>query len=170
MLQGAQEVRKMYDFHVWANQTMLTHLRKLGEDIYRQEVQSVFRTVAQAMAHIYIVDAGWLDMMSGKSMHEAMADSRVLTPEVESKTMQEIEVMYAELADRFQAFLRSQEDLGRTIVLDNPYAGVRDTSLAEMILQVVNHGTYHRGNVTAMLRQMGHASVMTEYALFWYAG
>ena len=35
-----------------------------------------------------------------------------------------------------------------------------------MVLQVVNHATYHRGNITAMLRQMGHASVMTEYALY----
>lgn len=53
--------------------------------------------------------------------------------------------------------------------LDNPYAGIRDTSYAEIILQIVNHGTYHRGNITAMLRQMGHASTMTEYALYWYA-
>ncbi|MGA3513472.1 DinB family protein, partial [Lactiplantibacillus plantarum] len=28
---------------------------------------------------------------------------------------------------------------------------------------------YHRGNISAMLRQIGHASVMTEFALFWYA-
>ncbi|MDF2647517.1 MAG: dinB [Paenibacillus sp.] len=57
----------------------------------------------------------------------------------------------------------------KRIMLDNPYTRLRDTSLSEMVLQVVNHGTYHRGNITAMLRQMGHASVMTEYALFWYS-
>ena len=78
--------------------------------------------------------------------------------------------MYAELSVRFKAFLKDQSDLEKKITLDNPYAGVRETSLAEMVLQVVNHATYHRGNVTAMLRQMGYASVMTEYALFWYAG
>lgn len=165
-----QEVRTMYDFHVWANRTMLTHLKKLGEEIYTREIQSVFPTVARTIAHIYVVDSGWLAMMGGKSMNEVMAVSAERTAEAESKSIEEIEILYAELAERFKAFLNSEEDLGRTIVLDNPYAGVRDTSLSEMVLQVVNHATYHRGNITAMLRQMGHASVMTEYGLFWYAG
>ncbi len=31
---------------------------------------------------------------------------------------------------------------------------------------VVNHGTYHRGNVTAMLRQQGYAGVATDYLFF----
>lgn len=165
-----QQVRNMYDFHVWANQTMLTHLKKLGEDIYTREIQSVFPTVSKAIAHIYVVDSGWLDMMNGKSMNEAMADSVQLTADAESKSIEEIEAMYTQLSERFRAFLDTQASLEEMIVLDNPYAGVRDTSLAEMLLQVVNHGTYHRGNITAMLRQMGHASVMTEFALFWYAG
>lgn len=165
-----QQIRNMYDYHVWANQTMLTHLKKLGRDIYTQEIQSVFPTVWKVIAHIYVVDSGWLDMMRGKSMSEAMTDSVQLTLDAESKSIEEIETMYAQLADRFKAFLDEQESVEETIVLDNPYAGVRDTSRAEMLLQVVNHGTYHRGNITAMLRQMGHASVMTEYALFWYAG
>ncbi|MBP1966801.1 DinB family protein [Paenibacillus aceris] len=165
-----EQVRNMYDFHVWANQTMLTHLKKLGEDICTREIQSVFPTVLKVIAHIYVVDSGWLDMMNGKSMNEAMADSVQLTADAESKSIEEIETMYIQLSERFRAFLDTQATLEETIVLDNPYAGVRDTSLAEMLLQVVNHGTYHRGNITAMLRQMGHASVMTEYALFWYAG
>jgi uncharacterized damage-inducible protein DinB len=37
-----------------------------------------------------------------------------------------------------------------------------------MILHVVNHGTYHRGNITAMLRQMGYASVPTDYGIYLY--
>ncbi|MEH7531611.1 DinB family protein, partial [Priestia megaterium] len=31
-----------------------------------------------------------------------------------------------------------------------------------------NHGTYHRGNITAMLRQLGHPGVMTDYVLYLY--
>ncbi|BFT75123.1 DinB family protein [Paenibacillus sp. P36] len=165
-----QQIRNMYDFHVWANQTMLTHLKKLGKDVYTREIQSVFPTVSKVIAHIYVVDAGWLDMMQGKSMNEAMADSVPLTADAESKSMEELEMMYVQLSERFKAYLDEQASLEETIVLDNPYAGVRETSRAEMLLQVVNHGTYHRGNITAMLRQMGHASVMTEYGLFWYAG
>ncbi|MGG1658338.1 DinB family protein [Brevibacillus sp. NRS-1366] len=161
-------VKTMYDFHTWANQTMLKRLKELPQEVYSQEVQSVFPTVAKVMAHIYIVDQAWLRIMSGMDMREAVSNVGEMEKQLETKTVEEIESLYTELAERFQAFLDHEEDLEKRIVLDNPYAGVRETSLAEMVLQVVNHGTYHRGNVTAMLRQMGHASVMTEYAAYWY--
>lgn len=38
-----------------------------------------------------------------------------------------------------------------------------------MVLHVVNHGTYHRGNISAMLHQLGDSSVMTDYAFYWYS-
>ena len=31
---------------------------------------------------------------------------------------------------------------------------------------VVNHGTYHRGNITAMIRQLGHSSTMMDFVLY----
>ncbi|WP_313897918.1 DinB family protein [Brevibacillus sp. FSL L8-0520] len=33
---------------------------------------------------------------------------------------------------------------------------------------VVNHGTYHRGNIAAMLRQQGYAGVPTDYVFYLY--
>jgi uncharacterized damage-inducible protein DinB len=30
----------------------------------------------------------------------------------------------------------------KRIMLDNPWAGLRETSISEMVLHVVNHGTY----------------------------
>jgi len=158
----------MYQFHVWANQRMFDRLKELPREIYTQEVQSIFPTVSAAMAHIYMTDSVWMDILAGKSMNEALAYMLPKEKELGEKSLEELEAMYASLAERFQVFLNQQEDLEQTIMLDNPYAGKRETRLSEIILQVVNHGTYHRGNVSAMLRQMGHASIMTEYALFWY--
>lgn len=43
-----------------------------------------------------------------------------------------------------------------------------NTSAAELVPHVVNHGTYHRGNITAMLRQMGYASTSTDYGLYLF--
>lgn len=64
--------------------------------------------------------------------------------------------------------LHNQSDLEQTILLDNPFAGIRQTRLSEIVLQVANHGSYHRGNVSTMLRQVGYASTMNDYSLFWY--
>jgi uncharacterized damage-inducible protein DinB len=160
---------EMYDYHVWANKTMFNRLKEIPQDIYVKEIQSVFTSISKAMPHIYMTDHCWLDILSGKSMNEAMAFANQLKEKTETKTIEELETMYFELSERYKAFFNQQEDMEKVIVLDNPYAGIRETSFSEIVLQVVNHATYHRGNITAMLRQMGHASVMTEYALFWYS-
>ncbi|WP_405078856.1 DinB family protein [Paenibacillus chitinolyticus] len=72
------------------------------------------------------------------------------------------------MSRRFQDWIALGQDLDQRFILDNPFTRKRDTSYAEVLLQVANHGTYHRGNLSAMLRQIGQSSVMTEYALYWY--
>ncbi|WP_064203154.1 DinB family protein [Brevibacillus brevis] len=160
--------KNMYDFHAWANQTLIHRLKELPEGVYQQEVQSVFPTVAKVMEHIYMVDQGWILILQGMDMQAALNEAWQKEKELTGKSLEEVEQLYAELVEQFRVFLSQEEDLERRIVLDNPYTRVRDTSLAEIIMQVVNHGTYHRGNITAMLRQMGYPSVMTDYALYWY--
>ncbi|MBD2843635.1 hypothetical protein IDH44_00410 [Paenibacillus sp. IB182496] len=41
-----------------------------------------------------------------------------------------------------------------------------ENTLTELLVQMVNHGTYHRGNVTAMLYQAGLPSCGTDWILF----
>ncbi|MDF2963783.1 MAG: DinB [Paenibacillus sp.] len=158
----------MYNFHVWANQTMFNRLKELPQELYKQEVQSSFPSLSKGMAHIYTVDFGWLDMLSGKSMVEALELRAQREQEAEAQSLEGLEAMFTDLTERYKAFFAGQADFEKQIVLDNPYAGIYEATLSEMVMQVVNHGTYHRGNISAMLRQLGHASVMTEYALFWY--
>jgi uncharacterized damage-inducible protein DinB len=158
----------MYDFHIWANQTMLQRLKEIPEDICRKEIPSVFPSISKVMPHIYMTDCIWLDVLLGKSLGEALADHNQQKEWIESKSLEELDAMFVESSKRFHAFFNQQESMEKTLVLDNPYAGIRETSYSEIVLQVVNHGTYHRGNITAMLRQLGYPSVMTEYALFWY--
>jgi uncharacterized damage-inducible protein DinB len=57
-------------------------------------------------------------------------------------------------------------DLERPISYENP-PGTRWTyPLAAMLQHVVNHSTYHRGQVAAMLRQLGTAPSPTDYLVF----
>lgn len=159
---------EMYDYHIWANQTMLDRLKELPQDIYHTEIQSVFSSISKVMPHIYVTDCCWFDILAGKSMTEAIAAAQQLGEQTESKSIVELKQLFIESSERYQAFFNQQENMEKAIMVDNPYAGIRETTYAKIVLQVVNHGTYHRGNITAMLRQLGHASIMTEYALFWY--
>lgn len=158
---------EMYRYHAWANQTILERLKELPSSVLSQEVNSSFPTIAHALSHIYAVDNMWYQVLTGTGMPEALQANMPLNTNI-LHTVDEYAELFVRLSAQFGAWLESQTDLEQTILLDNPFAGLRQTRLSEIVFHLVNHGTYHRGNVSTMLRQLGHASVMHDYALYWY--
>jgi uncharacterized damage-inducible protein DinB len=156
----------MYDYHAWANKQILERLKELSNDVYHQEVQSVFPSISKVVSHMFIVDQLWYHIISGTSFSEALEIKKV---ETDSKSIEEIDKMFDELTEQYKQFLHEQEDLDKKLMLDTPWAGRRETSLSEMVNHIVTHGAYHRGNITAMLRQMGYPSVTTDLTVYWYA-
>jgi uncharacterized damage-inducible protein DinB len=159
---------KMYNYHVWANEVIIDRLRELPQDIYHKDIQSGFSSVSKVLSHIYLTDYTWFDIISGKSMNEAMATTNQLREQVEMKSIEEMKVIFLDLSERYRALLDNQKDIEKLIVVDNPYAGLLETSISETVLHVVTHGSYHRGNIATMLRQMGHTSVMQDFGLYLY--
>lgn len=159
---------KLYDYHVWANPKIFDRLKELSKGIYEKEIQSVFPSISKVMAHIYVSDNIWLDFISGEKFDEVYASADQLREQMETKRIEEVETMFFDLSDRYKAFLDRQEDMETALVLETSFAGRLETRLSDLVQHVVNHGTYHRGNITAMLRQLGHPGVMTDYVLYLY--
>ncbi|MDM5436474.1 DinB family protein [Bacillus hominis] len=159
----------MYKYHVWANGVIIDRLKELPQDIYHKEIQSGFSSVSKVLSHIYLTDYAWFNIISGKSMNEAMVSTDQLKEQVETKSIEEMKKLFQDLSERNKALLNSQEEIDKLIVVDNPYAGLLETSISESVLHVVTHGSYHRGNIATMLRQMGHTSVMQDFGLYLYS-
>ncbi|WP_149096265.1 DinB family protein [Paenibacillus terrae] len=159
---------QFYDFNVWANEQIFKRLKELPKDAYRQEVQSVFSSLSNVLAHVYLSDLGWIEVFSGKSMNHALTLAEQLKEQTESKGLEEMETMFLELSERFKSFLNQKGNIDKPLVIENPSADLMKTRVSEIVPHIVNHGTYHRGNISAMLRQMGYASVSTDYGLFLY--
>ncbi|MBT2606217.1 DinB family protein [Bacillus sp. ISL-53] len=162
-----EPVLEMYNYHAWANGVIIDRLNELPEHIYHKEIQSGFSSVSKVLSHIYLTDYTWFDIISGISMDEAMASSSELKKEVEKKSIEEMKKIFIDLYERNKALL-STEDMEKVMVVDNPYAGSLETTISESVLHVVTHGSYHRGNIATMLRQMGHTSVMQDFGLYLY--
>ncbi|ETT38646.1 DinB family protein [Paenibacillus sp. FSL R5-192] len=158
---------QMYNYHAWANQTILGRVKELPSSVLSQVVNSSFPTIAHALSHIYAVDKMWYEVLNGTSMPEALQACILLNGEIHGSVDEYIK-RFTDLSTQYSEWLRGHADLEQTTLLDNPFAGVRETSLSDIVIHVVNHGTYHRGNVSTMLRQLGHASIMNDYSLFWY--
>ncbi|CAN7595003.1 DinB family protein [Peribacillus frigoritolerans] len=162
-----EPVLEMYNYHAWANGVIIDRLNELPEHVYHKEIQSGFSSVSKVLSHIYLTDYAWFDIISGTSMDEAMASSSELKEEVEKKSIEEMKKTFIDLYERNKALL-STVDMEKVMVVDNPYAGSLETTISESVLHVVTHGSYHRGNIATMLRQMGHTSVMQDFGLYLY--
>ncbi|TYP79284.1 DinB family protein [Paenibacillus methanolicus] len=158
---------EMYNYHNWANQTILERIQALPPAVLSQDVNTSFPTIAHGLSHMLAVDTTWYQVVSGTSMPEAVQACMPLNGRI-LDAVEDYILAFDQLSVPFAALLQSHSDLELTIDLDNPYAGSRRTRLSEIVLHVVNHGTYHRGNLSTMLRQLGHASAMNDYALYWY--
>ncbi len=160
--------KNMYNYHVWANKVLLERMRELPSNVLYDEVSSSYPTIAKTFSHIYVVDVMWLETLKGMDMQEALEVSMALVEETNSYSANKFIESNEELAIQYQEWINSQSDLEKRINLNNPWTGPRETAYSEILFHVANHGTYHRGNITTMLRQLGYASAMNDVALYWY--
>ncbi|CEG27288.1 DinB family protein [Bacillus sp. B-jedd] len=159
---------QLYDYHVWANKKFFGRLKELPEEIYETKIQSVFSSIAETLVHIFVTDTLWLGVMKGKSMKEIHAAIGEVQEKTKDRRLEIIETLYHELSVEYQEFLQSERDLDKEIFPEHPKFGRLETNLAQLIQHVVNHGTYHRGNLAAMIRQQGYSSVATDYVFYLY--
>lgn len=158
--------KKMYDYHVWANQQVFQNLKQLPDGVYGDTIKSVFPSIKEVLVHLYATDITWLEIMKGSTIQDTFKKVEQRRKEVDGVTIDELESCYEKLAKDYENSLTSQPDLERTIVTEHPKMGVCEFILADLIHHVVNHGTYHRGNVSAMLHQQGERGTPTDYVFY----
>jgi uncharacterized damage-inducible protein DinB len=163
---GNNRAKKMYDYHVWANQQVFRHLKQLPDKVYNENVKSVFSSISDVMIHLYATDITWLETMKGSSFQDTVREVEQRKSKASGASIDDLETFYDALSMEFYSFFEERKDLECSIITEHPKYGRIEFILADLVHHVVNHGTYHRGNVTAMLRQQGERGVPTDYIYF----
>jgi uncharacterized damage-inducible protein DinB len=71
-------------------------------------------------------------------------------------------------ADQRRWFDSAQGDaLSRSFTYTNIRGQVKTYMMDDVIMHVVNHGTYHRGQLSQLLRDRGHASPSTDMIVYY---
>ena len=154
---------RLHAYHAWANDRLLAHLATLPPETSRTEVRSVFPTIDAVLAHVYVIDRGWLAMMGGTPFPEAAAASLPLIEETRGMRLPELTGRMTAQAAEFRALLAACPDVNASHAI-----GALAMTIAEMMQHVVIHGSYHRGNITAMLHQLEYRGVPTDFGFYLY--
>jgi len=160
--------KTMYGYHEWAIQSMLGHLSGFPKDVLNNEVKSSYPSIAKTLSHILAVDTMWIHILERVEFQQALHDAMSQLPLTDAYTIEEFKSAFKNVATEYQNFLNENSDLTVTLDVNNPWSGSRETTFEEILLHVSNHGTYHLGNITTILRQQNETSLMMDYSLFWY--
>ncbi|GIP36692.1 DinB family protein [Paenibacillus sp. J2TS4] len=161
-----QHPYQLYDYHVWANDRLFAHLEQLPKDAFHAEVKSVFPSVAQTFGHMYLFEKLYMSVLAEVPNEDIFPKIPDWTEEAQGTTVEEMRQLFAGVAEQFRDLLRRTPDPDKAMTIEHPKYGRLDTHFSDILRHVVNHGTYHRGNVTAMLRQQGYAGVPTDYMFY----
>jgi len=159
------DVQLLYDYNAWANNRVLEACGKLSPEQFTRELGSSFSSVRDTLAHIMGVEWLWLERWNGRMPTQLVASKEF--PDLSS-----IRQRWAEIGSNVLSFAAriNTEDLTRVHHTRTTKGEPYSHPLSEMMLHLVNHGTYHRGQVTAMLRQLGAKPLATDLILFYRQG
>jgi uncharacterized damage-inducible protein DinB len=157
-----QEMRTLYDYNAWANRRSIEAASALTAEKFVQPMGSSFGSVRDTLAHIWGAEWIWLERFQGRSPSS-------LPDTTQFQDMASLRERWDELEARLLSFARglSQADLERVFEYKTLKFGVYRNPLWESMQHLVNHGTYHRGQVTTLLRQLGAQPIATDLMHFY---
>ena len=159
---NVEDFRRLYDYNSWANRRTLEACAPLTEEQFTRDLRSSFRSVRDTLTHIMLVEWLWLERWHGRSPDK-------YPPATDFPTLESVCRRWTEIERNLLDYLASlnQEDLDR-VTAHKTIAGVPQSApLWQMLQHLVNHGTYHRGQVAAMLRQLDAKPASTDLILFY---
>ena len=157
-----EDFRQLYDYNSWANHRTLDACAPLSEEQFTRDLHSSFRSVRDTLAHIMLVEWLWLERWQGRSPDKYPPATDFPTLELVRRRSTEVE---RNLLDYIGSL--TQQDLDR-VISHKTVAGVPQAGpLWQMLQHLVNHGTYHRGQVAATLRQLDAKPASTDLILFY---
>jgi uncharacterized damage-inducible protein DinB len=157
-----EEMRTLYDFNAWANRRELDAASALTSEEFTKQLGSSFSSVRDTLAHIFGAEWIWLERFQGRSPGSLPDVTRFADVASLRAGWLEHEARLLQFVVRL-----TQEDLDQVIEYKTLKFGTYRNPLWQSMQHVVNHGTYHRGQVTTMLRQLGAQPILTDLMHFY---
>lgn len=149
-------------YNLWANKRICDFLLQAEEEKLNLEIISSFSSILKTCAHILDTETIWVMRLHGSSPSSLPVNHAEMP-------MNEIVKLWQSKSREIISFIESktEEELSRMLPYKNIAGQSFTNSIRDIMQHVVNHGTYHRGQIVTMLRQAGYTKLFpTDYIVF----
>jgi uncharacterized damage-inducible protein DinB len=161
-MSALRNIRLLTRYSSWANSLLYLAIGELPEDELTKPRQIVFGNLIRTLNHVYTIDLVFQAHLEGREH-----GFKTRTPDVRL-SFSELRMAQATLDSWYIRYAEEMSDrLGEEMV-DFTFIGGGDgcMSRGDILLHVVNHTTYHRGHIAAMMYQIPAQPPTTDLPVF----
>ena len=146
----AYSIKRHLAYNEWANTKIADVLSEVEDSIFFQDNKSSFPSIAKTVLHIWDAQHIWVKRMQGSSVS--------IWPSASFKGSKDDSLNgLIESSSALSSFLLSKSK--SFLATSYPYKNMKgepfENTYEDTLFHIVNHGTYHRGQIITMLREAG---------------
>ena len=136
------------DYNLWVNQQFVNWLSPKSDELLYAEVPSSFSTIMKTLDHIWSTEEYWFSVISETAPTEKKIENELSRDQIFEGLLN--------ASAKLKQFIHSlsEEDLVKEVKITNPWFEC-ELPISDYLIQVINHGTYHRGQIVTMGRNIG---------------
>jgi len=153
---------ELFDYNYWARDRQLDACAALSEEQFLRPMGNSFSSVRDVLAHLIFAEWVWLERWLGRS--PTQADKQQVAPE-KFPALASIRERWSTIEGNMRSYLAGldEQNLSRPLTYTNWRGQVCTYPLGQTLFHLANHQTYHRGQVTTLLRQLGAGAPAIDY-------
>ena len=155
------EFRFLYNYTRWADDCALEAAAKLAPDQWTKDLGSSLKSVRDTLVHLLSGQWMWLQRWKGSSPQAMWNASEYGDAAALGKRRDELLLDQANFLSGL-----TEDSLGKDVKYSNTKGQAFSYPLWQLMLHVVNHSSYHRGQVTTLIRQLGAAPASCDLVQF----
>jgi uncharacterized damage-inducible protein DinB len=149
-------------YNTWANQKLAELIITLPEELQKQELASSFTSLHSTILHMWDAESIWWQRMKLQEMIIRPSDNFT------GRTVEAVQGLLSQNKN-WEDWLASATEMGLEHVFSyyNTKRELFKQPIYQVVMQVMNHGTYHRGQIVNILRQLGQQKIPATDFIIW---
>ena len=149
-------------YHTWANNLLLSTIQSLTEEQQHAELQSSFPSLYKTALHMLDAESIWWQRLKLQEKIERPSDTF-------SGNMAALSSLLQQQNRQWQDWVAGANELAlqHEFIYYNSRKERFKQPVYQMLLHLFNHGTYHRGQMVTMLRELGVDKVPATDFIVW---
>ena len=149
-------------YNLWANQLLLSVIDGLTEEQQLTEIKSSFPSLYKTVLHMLDAESMWWQRMKLQERVDKPSDSFKGNFADLSKLLLEQSKLWLDWVNN-----TNENGFHHEFIYLNTKKERFKQPINQMLLHMFNHGTYHRGQLVTMLRQLGVEKIPPTDFIVW---